>query len=56
MSGKSKGCFYNTPYLDDYGETDHFLKYVLHYLVSFFKFYECYILCRFGTGEATRFT
>ena len=29
MSGKQKGCFYYSPYLDDYGETDQFLRYVL---------------------------
>ena len=27
MSGKTKGCFYPPPYLDDYGETDQGLRY-----------------------------
>lgn len=28
VAGKTKGCFYPPPYLDDYGETDQGLKYV----------------------------
>ncbi len=27
LAGKSKGCFYAPPYLDDYGETDQGLRY-----------------------------
>lgn len=26
VAGKTKGCFYPPPYLDDYGETDQGLK------------------------------
>lgn len=26
LAGKTKGCFYSPPYLDDYGETDQGLR------------------------------
>jgi E3 ubiquitin-protein ligase UBR2 len=32
LSGRTKGCFYAPPYLDDYGETDQGLKYVPHFI------------------------
>lgn len=28
LAGKTKGCFYAPPYLDDYGETDQGLRYI----------------------------
>ena len=33
VAGKTKGCFYPPPYLDDYGETDQGLKYVFVFIV-----------------------
>ena len=34
VAGKTKGCFYPPPYLDDYGETDQGLKYVCSLTVA----------------------
>lgn len=28
LFGKTKGCFFPSPYLDDYGETDQGLRYI----------------------------
>lgn len=40
LAGKTKGCFYAPPYLDDYGETDQGLRYYKHtQCLSFNCFY-----------------
>uniref|UniRef100_A0A3Q1DBZ8 E3 ubiquitin-protein ligase n=1 Tax=Amphiprion ocellaris TaxID=80972 RepID=A0A3Q1DBZ8_AMPOC len=63
VAGKTKGCFYPPPYLDDYGETDQGLKYAgepppparwnpLHLCL----FIYCFLVCLFTLGRVTSST
>ncbi|XP_054874655.1 E3 ubiquitin-protein ligase UBR2 isoform X3 [Amphiprion ocellaris] len=54
VAGKTKGCFYPPPYLDDYGETDQGLKRgnPLHLCL----FVYCLLVCSFTRGGGTSST
>ena len=42
LAGRNRGCFYQPPYLDAYGETDQLLRYLMKYFFEYLPLFSYY--------------